>query len=113
MTWSWKLARIAGINVYMHATFLMLIGWIAVVHWSEGRTVAAAIEGVGFILALFAVWYFTSSDTPLQRGAMASRLAISHCFLSAGWPGSNECLMSHARNCGSLSRDLRSTLGLR
>ncbi len=54
MTWSWKLARIAGIDVYMHATFLMLIGWIAVVHWSEGRTVAAVIEGVGFILALFA-----------------------------------------------------------
>lgn len=54
MTWSWKLARIAGIDVYMHATFLMLIGWIAVVHWSEGRTVSAVIEGVGFILALFA-----------------------------------------------------------
>ena len=24
MTWSWKLARIAGIDVHMHATFLML-----------------------------------------------------------------------------------------
>ena len=54
MTWSWKLARIAGIDVYMHATFLMLIGWIAMIHWSEERTMAAVIEGVGFILALFA-----------------------------------------------------------
>ena len=53
MTWSWKLARVAGIDVYMHATFLMLIAWIAFVHWTEGRTVAAVIEGVGFILALF------------------------------------------------------------
>ena len=54
MTWSWKLARIAGIDVYVHATFLMLIGWIAMIHWSEGRTVTAVIEGVAFILALFA-----------------------------------------------------------
>src|SRR5688572_30792280 len=54
MTWSWKVARIAGIDVYMHATFLMLIAWIALSHWSEGRSVAAVIEGVGFILSLFA-----------------------------------------------------------
>ncbi|MGH9173752.1 MAG: site-2 protease family protein, partial [Vicinamibacterales bacterium] len=54
MTWSWKLGRIAGIDVYMHATFLMLIAWIALIHWTEGRTVAAVIEGVGFILSLFA-----------------------------------------------------------
>ena len=54
MIWSWKLARVAGIDVYMHATFLMLIAWIALIHWTEGRTVAAVIEGVGFILSLFA-----------------------------------------------------------
>ena len=54
MTWSWKLARIAGIDVYMHATFLMLIGWIAMIHWFEKHTMAAVIEGIGFILVLFA-----------------------------------------------------------
>jgi Zn-dependent protease len=54
MTWSWKLARIAGIDVYVHATFLMLLGWIAMIHWAEGRSVAAVVSGVGFILALFA-----------------------------------------------------------
>jgi Zn-dependent protease len=53
MTWSWKLARIAGIDVYMHVTFLVLLGWIAMVHWVEGRSVAAVVSGVGFILALF------------------------------------------------------------
>jgi len=37
MSWSWKLARIAGIDVYIHVTFLMLIAWIAVIHWS-GRS---------------------------------------------------------------------------
>ena len=63
MTWSWKLERIAGIDVYMHATFLMLIGWIAMIHWSEGRTVAAAVEGVGFILATRAFYDATVPDS--------------------------------------------------
>ena len=54
MTWSWKLARIAGIDVYVHATFLMLLGWIAMLHWTEGRSVAAVVSGVAFILVLFA-----------------------------------------------------------
>ncbi len=54
MPWSWKLARIAGIDVYVHATFFMVVGWIALVHWNESRSLAAVLDGVGFILALFA-----------------------------------------------------------
>lgn len=54
MSWSWRIARIAGIDIYVHATFLILIAWIAGVHWSEGRSIAAVIDGVAFILALFA-----------------------------------------------------------
>ena len=58
MPWSWKLARIAGIDVYVHATFFMLIGWIALIHWNQNHSLAAVIEGVGFILALFACVVF-------------------------------------------------------
>jgi Zn-dependent protease/predicted transcriptional regulator len=54
MPWSWKLARIAGIDVYVHATFFMVVAWIALIHWSESQTLAGVIEGVGFILVLFA-----------------------------------------------------------
>ena len=54
MPWSWKLVRIAGIDVYIHATFFMVIAWIALIHWNESQSVAAVIDGVGFILALFA-----------------------------------------------------------
>jgi Zn-dependent protease len=53
-TWSWKLARIAGIDVYVHATFVMVIAWIALVYWNQNGTVAAVIDGVGYILTLFA-----------------------------------------------------------
>ncbi len=53
MPWSWKLARIAGIDVFVHATFFMVIGWIALVYWREHHSLAAVVEGVGFILTLF------------------------------------------------------------
>jgi Zn-dependent protease/predicted transcriptional regulator len=53
MKWSWKIGEFAGIGVYMHATFLLLIGWIGLINWLEDRTLAAVLGGVGFILALF------------------------------------------------------------
>ena len=54
MKWSWKIAEIAGIGVFMHATFLLLIGWVALSTWLETRSLAGTLAGVGFILALFA-----------------------------------------------------------
>ncbi len=53
MRWSWKIARIAGINVYMHATFLLLIAFIVLVYWVQGRNLTATIWGVLFVLAIF------------------------------------------------------------
>ena len=53
MAWSWRLARIAGIDVYVHATFLMVVAWVALVHWRQNQSLAAVLGGVGFILALF------------------------------------------------------------
>ena len=53
MKWSWKLGRFLGIDVFMHFTFLLLIGWVLLSHWAAGESLAAALEGVGFILALF------------------------------------------------------------
>jgi Zn-dependent protease/predicted transcriptional regulator len=54
MPWSWKLVRLAGIDVYVHATFLVLLGWIGVIHWLEARTLVGTVAGVAFIVALFA-----------------------------------------------------------
>lgn len=53
MKWSWKLFRVAGIDVYIHATFFILILWIAMAYWQAHGNLAAVISGVGFILALF------------------------------------------------------------
>jgi Zn-dependent protease/predicted transcriptional regulator len=54
MKWSWKLGEIRGIGVYMHATFLILIGFVVLSHHSAGHSLTKTLEGVGFILAIFA-----------------------------------------------------------
>lgn len=53
MKWSWKLAHVAGIDISMHATFLLLIGWVAVRHYVDEQSLSAVVSGVAFVLALF------------------------------------------------------------
>ena len=53
MRWSWKIGRLAGIGIYVHATFLLLILFIFFINWREGKSLAATIEGVLFILVIF------------------------------------------------------------
>ena len=54
MRWSWKLATVAGIGIYVHWTFFLIIGWIVMIRLGEGANAAGVLEGVAFILALFA-----------------------------------------------------------
>ena len=54
MRWSWKIGRLVGIDLYVHATFFLLILWVAIVYWVGGRSLAAVVNGVVFILVLFA-----------------------------------------------------------
>ena len=53
MRWQWKLGTFAGIDVFVHATFLLLIGWVGYSYWLEHGTLAKVVEGILFILALF------------------------------------------------------------
>src|SRR6266540_404544 len=55
MKWSWKLMRIAGIDVYVHATFLILLGWVGMSYYVQRFSVADAWSGVVFIVALFGI----------------------------------------------------------
>src|SRR2546429_10020131 len=53
MKWSWKLGSVAGIGLYVHATFFLLIAWVGITYWIAGGS-AAALDGIAFILPLFA-----------------------------------------------------------
>lgn len=53
--WSFKLAQVRGIDIYVHGTFLILLAWIALTHVLAGHAIAAAVEGVLFTIAVFAV----------------------------------------------------------
>jgi Zn-dependent protease/CBS domain-containing protein len=52
MRWSWRIARVAGIDVKVHATFLILLAWIALAGYRRAGS-AAAIEAVLFTTAIF------------------------------------------------------------
>jgi Zn-dependent protease/CBS domain-containing protein len=53
MKWSTRIGTFAGIGVYVHATFHILIAWVAFAHWQVSQSLAAVVIGVAFILALF------------------------------------------------------------
>jgi Zn-dependent protease len=53
--WSWRIARIAGIDVHVHATFLLLLGWVGLSSYQRTRSPAGALAGVGFVLLIFLV----------------------------------------------------------
>ena len=53
MRWSWTVARIKGIDVDIHATFLLLLAWIALADYQQAHTASAAVVGVLLTLAIF------------------------------------------------------------
>lgn len=53
MKWSARLGRFAGIDVFIHVTFLALLAYFAVVFWTESRSLAAVAIGLGLVLMLF------------------------------------------------------------
>ena len=54
MRWSWRLARIAGIDVRVHATFLLLLAWVGLgaLQRDGGR---AALGAIGFVALVFGI----------------------------------------------------------
>jgi Zn-dependent protease len=47
------MGEVAGIGIYVHATFFILVAWIGFASWKQGETLEAVALGVAFILALF------------------------------------------------------------
>lgn len=54
MKWSLYIGKISGIKIFIHWTFLVLVGWIFIMHSQAGHGISAGLWGVLFILSLFA-----------------------------------------------------------
>jgi len=53
MKWSLKIGRFSGIDVRMHITFLLLVGYVALIYGRQGQSVSAAVAEMAFILTVF------------------------------------------------------------
>ncbi len=55
MKWSWKIGRLAGIDVYVHATFLFLPLLVVFAHLSGGGGTASLLGGLLLMLCAFGI----------------------------------------------------------
>lgn len=53
MKWSWKIGEFAGIGLFIHATFPLLIAFVALPALIYGGSVIEALASIAFILVLF------------------------------------------------------------
>jgi Zn-dependent protease/CBS domain-containing protein len=72
MRWSWRLGSLLGIDIYIHVTFLALLGWIAVSHLARGHDLGLAASGIALVLLVFAIVVFHE----LGHALMARRFGI-------------------------------------
>ena len=54
MSWSFRLGKFFDIEVYVHFTFVLLLGFIDLSYWMQTGELSAALSGAGFFVALFA-----------------------------------------------------------
>lgn len=53
MKWAWRIARVGGVDVFIHFTFLFLLVWIGIAHYAERQEISDVVEGIGFMLVIF------------------------------------------------------------
>lgn len=55
MKWSWRIGRLAGIDVFMHMTFPLLLAWAGLQYYQVRADPADVIVGLAFVGMLFAI----------------------------------------------------------
>lgn len=55
MKWSWRIGKIADIDLYVHVTFVMLVAWLTYTSYAEHHSVREALAGLAFTLCLFGI----------------------------------------------------------
>src|SRR5436190_4897626 len=55
MRWSWRFARVAGIGIYMHLTFPLLLIWVGALQYFDRGDWHDVEFGIVFVLILFGI----------------------------------------------------------
>ncbi|MGH7942241.1 MAG: site-2 protease family protein [Limisphaerales bacterium] len=55
MRWSFRLMTVAGIGLYIHVTFFILLLWIGALYYLPRHSVPDAFEGLVFVIAVFVI----------------------------------------------------------
>ena len=82
MSWSWRIGRIAGIDVYLHFTFLILIAWVALTHYFAHFSVTCARGGGGHWSGWRTIW-------PEQEGQLNAEFVLSFAIRCSACAGLN------------------------
>ena len=54
MSWSFRLGRLLGIDVYVHFTFFLLLAFIVIAQYLQTKSMASALLELAFICSIFA-----------------------------------------------------------
>ena len=60
---SWKLARVAGIGIYVHVTFPILLAWVGLSHYLLRHSWLDVADGSSSSLRCSQSWSYRSWDT--------------------------------------------------
>lgn len=55
MSWSLRIGRIFGIDVYVHVTFFVLLAWIVLHYYSATHDIAVALREMLFVVIVFTI----------------------------------------------------------
>jgi Zn-dependent protease len=55
MRWSWQIARVRGIPVYVHFTFLLLLVWVILEHYLRDYKLGEAVRETLFVALVFGI----------------------------------------------------------
>ncbi len=73
MTTAWNIGKVAGIQIRLHFTFLVLLVWVGLSHYLQHGRVPDALAGLAFMLALFTIVVLHE----LGHALMARRFGIA------------------------------------
>jgi Zn-dependent protease len=98
MKYSLSLGRVAGIQIFVHWTFLILIGWIVYLNLKQGMGTIDILWSVLFILTLFACVTAHELGHALAANTTTSKHEISPCCPLGVWRNWSPCPKSRKRN---------------